>query len=147
MHDPSSDPGMTDLQKCYEFLTSLTPTTPPASPSLLLYAQPNRVPRGGNGDIPVWAAGAAGGEITAWGANSLFRTSDAVHEHFAREKTPHWLAAAERYLEQREGELLRFKQSSQSRQPTSAERAYFAGMEIGIRKLRRIVDRHAERLL
>lgn len=135
LHDPSFDRSMTGLRQCYAFLTSASPMAPPASHSLLLYAQPNRVFHWARGDIPVWAA------------HRSSRTSDAVQEHFARDKTPQWLAATERYLEQREGELLRFKESSQSRQPTSAEQAYFAGMEIGIRKLRRIVDHHAERLL
>lgn len=135
LHDPSTDPGMTGLRQCYAFLTSPRPTAPPASHSLLLYAQPNQVPHGVSGDTPVWVV------------RPSFRTSNAVQEHFARDRTPQWLAAAERYLEQREGELLRFKQSSQSREPTSAEQAYFAGVETGIRKLRRIVDHHAERLL
>jgi hypothetical protein len=135
MHDPSSDPSMTGLRKCYEFLTSPGPTVPPASHGLLLYAQPSHVARGSGGDAPMWAA------------RPPFRTSNAVQVHFARGDTPQWIAAAERYLEQRESELLRFKQSSQSRQPTSTEQAYFSGMEAGIRKLRRIVDQHAERLL
>jgi hypothetical protein len=55
-----------------------------------------------------------------------------------------WLAAAERYIEQQQGELIRYRQSTTQRRPTAAEEAYFSGVESALRKIREVVDRHAE---
>ena len=73
--------------------------------------------------------------------------ADAVKEHFEREETPMWLSAAERYLEQQQGELIRYRQSLDARTPTPSEQAYYAGVESAIRKVRHVVDKYAQEAL
>jgi hypothetical protein len=135
LHDQALDPDLAALQKCYAFLTSTTPALPPASPSLMLMAQPKQVYVQESTVLP-----------TSPG-DDLPPSSGAVKEHFEREETPMWLSAAERYLEQQQGELIRYRQSLDARTPTSSEQAHYAGVESAIRKVRQVVDKYAQEAL
>jgi hypothetical protein len=73
--------------------------------------------------------------------------SAAVQAHFDRDETPGWLAAAERYLEQQEAQVMRFRSEARTRTPTAAEVAHFEGVATAVRKARDVIDRHAERTL
>jgi hypothetical protein len=135
LHDPELDPGSTALADCYRFLTWPTPSEPPSSPGLTLMAQPRQVYPAGSSSLTT----SRGDDLPLAGAS--------VVEHFAREETPMWLAAAERYLEHQQGELLSFRQAASERQPTPSEQAYYSGVESAIRQVRGIIDRHAEAAL
>jgi hypothetical protein len=137
LHDQELDQDFTGLQACYAFLTAPAPGFPPATPSLMLMAQPKQVYVPESPLLPT----SAGDDLPAPG--------DAVKEHFEREETPMWLGAAERYLEQQQGELIRYRQSLDldARTPTSSEQAYFAGVESAIRKVRQVVDKYAQEAL
>jgi hypothetical protein len=133
LHDPRGDGTMVALERAYFFLWMGTwdPGWPPADPSLLLYAQPSQIP----GPIPKEYAP---DEILA------LRSSPAVREHLAREETPVWLAAAERFINESEGDLIRFRDSTLQRQPTRAQTAYYTGVEVALRQIRAVVNKHAE---
>jgi hypothetical protein len=119
---------------CYAFLADPVPGRPPVSPGLQLYAQPRQVaddhasqaPSGGSADLA---------------------PSAAVQAHFDKEETPAWLAAAQRYLEQQEAQVMRFESESRTRTPTAAEVAHFDGVAAAVRKARGVIDKHAERTL
>lgn len=123
------------LRECYAFLTATAPGSPPASPSLMLMAQPKQVYVPESPALPT----APGDDLPA--------PADAVKEHFERDETPMWLSAAERYLEQQNGELIRYRQSLDTRTPTSSEQAYYGGVESAIRKVRDVVDKYAQETL
>jgi hypothetical protein len=133
LHDPALDGDHAALTEAYRFLTEAQPSVPPASASLTMYAQPRQVLQ----EVPHlrpadgWTVG----------------PSSAVQAQFDKEETPGWLAAAQRYLEQQELTLMRFRSESQSRTPSPAEQSHYAGVESALRKARDVIDRHAERLL
>ncbi|MBL1079823.1 hypothetical protein JK358_36015 [Nocardia sp. 2] len=132
LHEPADATGTTELTECYDFLADFRPAAPPASPRILLYAQPRRVRR------------PAGREPAEPLSNRAPMTrSAAVSKHFDRDATPAWLGAAQRYIEQKEGELRRFHDWADSSNPNEA--AYYAGIESGLEKVRAVVERHAER--
>jgi hypothetical protein len=133
LHYPAHDDGLTALEAAYRFLASPLPTMPPSSPSLVLYAQPRQVAQ----------------EVAHLASSSdpAFEPSQAVQAHFERDETPGWLAAAQRYLEQQDGALMRFRSESLERTPTQAELSHYAGVETALRKAREVIDIHAERLL
>ncbi len=135
LHDQALDQDFTKLQECYAFLTAAAPGFPPASPSLMIMAQPKQVYVAESPMLPT----STGDDLPAPG--------DAVKEHFERDETPMWLSAAERYLEQQQGELIRYRQSTDARTPTPSEQAYFAGVESAIRKVRTVVDKYAQEAL
>jgi len=132
LHDPALDPEYDQLRNVYAFLASDVPSLPPATPCLSLMAQPQQVYAPGSPALPTSSA------------QELPPPTGAVTRQFASEDTPMWLAAAERYIEQQQGELIRYRQSTMQRRPTPAEEAYFSGVESALRKIREVVDRHAE---
>jgi hypothetical protein len=73
--------------------------------------------------------------------------SYAVAEHFEREDTPAWLAAAESYFDQQQADLLRFEQSKRRRNATKAEEAYYAGVRQALEEARAVINQHAEQTL
>ena len=135
LHDPTLDQDFAMLRECYAFLTAAAPGFPPASPSLMLMAQPKQVYVPESPALPT----STGDDLPA--------PAGAVKEHFEREETPMWLSAAERYLEQQQGELIRYRQSLDARTPTPSEQAYYAGVESAIRKVRHVVDKYAQEAL
>lgn len=134
LHDPREDPGLDALRDGYRFLSAGEPVPAPASPALTLCTQPHQVLRRHPEDVE-----------TPQGSLSL-RSSPAVQEQFDRDQTPMWLAAAERYLEHWEGELVKFQSSQERRTPTPIEVSYYTGIETALHKIRDVVDRHAEQL-
>jgi hypothetical protein len=135
LHDPQTDPTMKTLGRAYRFLSAPGPTRPPADPSIMLYAQPHRI------------AGLNLDHAPAVPSNADLKSSSAVKEHFSRGDTPRWLAAAERFIEDREAELIRFQQSKRDQPPTPQQEAYFNGVQNALRKVRTVVNQHAERRL
>jgi hypothetical protein len=133
LHDPQEDQELAALEQSYRFLTHDGPSVPPVSPSLALYAQPRQVIQEGEA-LP---------EADSWS----IQPSSAVQAQFEKDDTPGWLAVAQRYLEQQELALMRFRTESQSRTPSPAEVSHYAGVESGLRKARGVIDQHAERLL
>jgi hypothetical protein len=135
LHDPQTDPDMKTLGQAYRFLSVRGPARPPADPSIMLYAQPHQV-AGLNLDHAPEVPGDAD-----------LKSSSAVKEHFSRDDTPRWLAAAERFIEDREAEVIRFQQSKRDQPPTPQQEAYFNGVQNALRKMRVVVNQHAERRL
>lgn len=135
LHDPRADPAMRTLGWAYEFLSAPGPTRPPANPSIMLYAQPHQV------------LGVDPDHVPAVPGDANLQSSAAVKEHFARDDTPGWLGAAERFIEDREAELIRFQQSRADQRSTPQQEAYFNGVQNALQKVRAVVDEHAERRL
>ena len=133
LHDASLDDDHAALTEAYRFLTESQPSVPPASASLTMYAQPRQVLQ----EVPHLRP------ADGW----TVEPSGAVQAQFDKEETPGWLAAAQRYLEQQELTLMRFRNETQSRTPSPAEQSHYAGVESALRKARDVIDRHAERLL
>ena len=135
LHDPQTDPTMETLGQAYAFLSAPGLARPPADPSIMLYAQPHHVANL-NLDHARGVPGDAG-----------LKSSSAVKEHLSRDDTPRWLAAAERFIEEREADLIRFQQSREEYPPTPQQEAYFNGVQNALRKVRVVVNQHAERRL
>lgn len=135
LHDPALDPGHEALAGCFAFLADTAPGRPPVSPGLQLYTQPRQVADDSTSQPP---PGAGSADLAP---------SAAVQAHFDRDDTPAWLAAAQRYLEQQEAQVMRFESESRSRTPTAAEVAHFDGVAAAVRKARGVIDKHAERTL
>lgn len=137
LHDPNLDGGveapLDGLAEGYRFLASPYPGLPPVSPGLQLYVQPRQV--------------AQERMLTPPRGAGLAPPSAAVQSQFEKDETPAWLGAAQRYLEQQETLLLRFAQETESREPSRAETAHYAGIASAVQKAREVIDRHAERLL
>lgn len=133
LHDPTLDPGMDILRGGYSFLSSPEPARPPAHPSLMLFAQPRQI-----ADINL-------DEAPPTIVFEALASSSAVNEHFTRDDTPVWLSAAERYIDQHEADLIRFRQSQGDRSQTRSQVAYYEGVESALRKIRIVVDKHAEK--
>lgn len=130
LHEPTNRIETSELTACYRFLSDHLPAQAPANPRVLLYAQPRQVRRPPDQAQP---------------DQSRTTKSPAVTKHFERDSTPAWLGAAQRYIEQKEGELRRFQESETTPNPTEA--AHYAGLESGLQKVRAVVERHAEREL
>ncbi len=135
LHDPALDPGYEAMAGCYAFLADPAPGRAPVSPGLQLYAQPRQVADEST-SLPPTDRGSAD-----------LSPSAAVQAHFDRDETPAWLAAAQRYLEQQEAQVMRFESESRSRTPTAAEVAHFDGVAAAVRKARGVIDKHAEQSL
>ena len=133
-HDPQLD-GIV-LGDAYRFLASQEPDIPPRSPGLFIYAQPSRV-----------GAGGGSADLDPRLTLESMPTSSAVKEHFAKEETPGWLAAAERYVDEQQAEVVRFEQSKSLRSPTQSQMDYYEGAKQGLAELRSLIDTHAEEAL
>lgn len=142
LHDPEIDPDYDDLAACARFLASAGPSTPPTSPALQLYVQPRQV---AGVDLGAGASGAEEGEGSE--DVSVPRPTPSVQAHFELEETPTWLAAAQRYLEQQEAQLMRFEVEAQTRTPTEAEVAHYDGISAAVGKAREVIEVHARRAL
>lgn len=130
LHSPAAAAETAELTVCYRFLADFRPAEAPSNPNVLLYAQPRHVQRPPDQAPP---------ELPAT------TQSPSVTKHFERDSTPAWLGAAQRYIEQQEGELRRFQESAAVANPNEA--AHYAGIEAGLQKVRAVVERHAEREL
>lgn len=136
LHDARVDHGaMERLASAWAFLTAPGRASPPAHPSLMLFAQPRQVvgagsAEGGGPDSPPVAA--ATGPVT---------------EHFSRAATPRWLAASQRFIEETTAELMRLREVARERSLTDAEEDEVVGVEAALDKIRALVDAHAERAL
>ena len=135
MNDPALDGSHQALADAYAFLSSPSPASPPASKGLVLFAQPRQV------------AGIDPEEVSESVRLDAFASSAAVEEHLAREETPVWLSAAERFIDENEAELIRFWQTSQSKSPTKSQKAYYSGVETALKKIRTVVNKHAAQQL
>lgn len=129
LHEPTDATQTSELTACYRFLADFRPAEPPANPHVLLYTQPRQVMRPEGQVLPDFPV----------------TESSSVTKHFERDSTPAWLGAAQRFIEQKEGELRRFQESAQTPNPNEA--AHYAGIEAGLQKVRAVVERHAEREL
>jgi len=132
LHDRRFGNGMFDLTDGYAFLSSVEKVPPPAAASVMLYAQPRQVSETSYGD-----------DRLQLGVGEL-ASSEAVKRQFARDDTPGWLSSAQRYIEDSEAEIYRFRESSKEQPPTKSQVAYFDGVESALRKLRSVIDRHAQ---
>lgn len=133
LHDPRLDPELMDLREAYRFLSAPGQARAPATPSLVMCVQPHRVLR----ELD---------DVEMPPGDLALRSSPAVKEQFERDRTPMWLSAAERYIEQWESDLIKFRRSSAERSPTPVEVSYYAGVETALHKIRDVVNRHAEEL-
>jgi hypothetical protein len=131
LHEPGGDPMLSELADCYRFVASPIPAMPAASPQLMLYAQPSQIARLSSGNQPF---------------ESTLADSPAVQRQFERDDPPVWVVAAQRYIEAKVAELLRFEQAKRLEPWTPAEIAYYAGVESGLEKVRGVVERHVEGL-
>ncbi|MER5326909.1 hypothetical protein [Streptosporangium roseum] len=132
LHDLGDEERADDLAQSYKFLSATAPAHPPASPNLVLFAQPGQIADLDLSQTPE--------KVVA----PLLPPSPAVKELFARGETPGWLSAAQRFIEQSEAELIRFKQSREQRDPSHSEAAFYEGKQAALEKIREVVDRHAE---
>jgi hypothetical protein len=133
LHDPQTDPALETLRQAYAFLSAPEPGRPPADQSIMLFAQPRQV-----ANLDLKHAPEAPGDAE-------LRSSSALRKHLSRDDTPRWLAAAERFIEEREADLIRFRQSREEHPPTAQQEAYFNGVQNALRRVRLVVNRHAER--
>jgi hypothetical protein len=132
LHDAVADPDLTALTGTYSLLAAQGPGAPPAHPSLVLFAQPSQI--AGMTGAPSWV-------------KSVLRAVNfvgAVQARRATDDTPQWVAAAARYIEEREVELVRFREGLESEPATSAQTAHFAGVEAALPKIRAVVEKYAE---
>ena len=134
LHDSGLDDEFFALEAAYRFLIDPQPGMPPSSASLQVHAQPRQVAQEAR-------------QLPPQGKDVGPEPSAAVQAHFERDETPGWLSAAQRYLEQQEVQLLRFRSETERRTPSPTEVARYAGIESALKKAHAVIDRHAERLL
>lgn len=153
LHDDRLDPSLGDLRAGYAFLTAAR-GIPPATPSLSLVVQPHQVgepdslaPPPMSAPAPMPPPMAPSMSPPSSSSSDSFGRSAAVQEHFGRDETPMWLAAAERYLEEQHGRLIRFQQALADRTPTSAEQAHYDGVASALQKVRDVVEKYARETL
>lgn len=132
LHDTAADPDLTALTGTYALLAAQGPAAPPAHPSLVLFAQPRQV------------AGVTGAESPVKSALPPVNLVRAVRARYATDDTPQWVTAAARYIDEREAELVRFREGLESQPATSAQTAHFAGLEVALPKIRAVVEKYAE---
>jgi hypothetical protein len=118
------------LAGTYRLLSARERDEPPADPHLVLFVQPRRI----EGLEP-----SAGGDV-----GEIAPATPAIEQHFERAETPVWVAASDQYIREREAELVRFRESAHEQEPTPAQIAYYAGVESAIKRIRGVLDKHAE---
>jgi hypothetical protein len=130
LHDAlaTTDPDV--LARTYRLLSARERGEPPGDPGLVLFVQPRRV----KGLEP-----SAGGTI-----DHIAPPTPAIETHLERPDTPLWVAASDQYVREREAELVRFRESAHDQPPTDAQIAYYAGVESALKRIRGVLDKHAE---
>ena len=130
LHNACEDRKMAVLGDAYAFLTAELVGQPPASPALVLFAQPRQVD------------GVKDGSVRR--EFDLLKRSEAVATYLSRDETPAWIAASEQYIKEREAELIRFEESKTDQKPSRGQLAYYAGVESALHEIKGVVDKHAE---
>ncbi len=122
------------ISTCYKLLLAGYPMPAPVDERLVMYLQPRQVMRIRDGSPESNDSHALGPDLDE--PAIVVAQSDAP--------APAWLSAAERYIEQKQGEVRRFELSAATRSPTKNEVAYYDGIQSGLTKAREIVARYAE---
>lgn len=146
LHDPEiGDPS--DLAACYHFLADAKPGSPPMSPGLQLYAQPRQVRAAdlSSDGVYHWTTDENDDWFTESNGKTYEEVPSPVQDLFDRKVTPRWVAAAQRYLEQQEAQLMRFEDEKLRRTPTAVELAHFEGIRSALSKAQRAIQNLAER--
>lgn len=130
LHDVASTATDDVLAHTYRLLSGRERDEAPADPGLVLFVQPRRI---------------KGLEPSAEGyVGQVAPPTPAIEEHLERAETPLWVAASDQYIREREAELMRFRESAQEQTPTPAQIAYYAGVENALKRIRGVLDKHAE---
>lgn len=135
MHDAAAESRMRVLADAYELLSGAGPGRPPADPSVVLFAQPRQI------------ASVRPQDALPDHRLQTLVASPAVLAHFAADDTPQWIAVAQRYINENETDLVRFRDAAKRQPPTRTQLAHYAGVEEALHKIRAIVDKHAEKSL
>jgi len=134
VHDAALDPGAGALEAAYRVLLGAA-TVPPASPALAWVVQPRLVEPEATEEVLVPRTRAVPRAVAAGpGTRAAYEAGEPV---------PGWLAAAERFVEQRGAELARFHDRAANLDTTPEEVSYYAGVEKALERVRDLVDAHA----
>ncbi|GAB4064151.1 hypothetical protein GCM10028777_09520 [Angustibacter speluncae] len=132
--DLGRDLDASDVRGTYAFLCRQDPALPPRHPDSLLACEPYRV-RG--------AGSLHGGPHTTIEAPAAARPTGAIDAIIHDEETPAWVAAAQRFIEQRHLELARLRRDAPVGSSTPESRSAIEGIEEAIADLTAVIEQWA----
>ena len=132
--DLGRDVDASDVRGAYAFLCRPDPALPPRHPGSLLACEPHRV-RG--------AGAVHGGPHTVVEASAAARPAGAIAAIIHDEETPAWVAAAQRFIEQRHLELARLRRDAPISSATPESRHAVEGVEEAIADLSAVIEQWA----
>lgn len=128
------DLDASDVRGAYAFLCRPDPALPPRHPGSLLACEPYRVRGGG---------GLQGGPHTSVEAPAAAYPSGAIGAIIHDEETPAWVAAAQRFIEQRHLELARLRRDAPIGTASPESRHEIEGIEDAIEDLTAVIEQWA----
>jgi hypothetical protein len=132
--DLGRDVDASDVRGAYAFVCRQDPALPPRHPGSLLACEPYRV-RGGSA--------VQGGPHTPIVAPAAAHPTGAIAEIIHDEETPAWVAAAQRFIEQRHLELARLRRDAPIGAATPESRHAVEGVEEAIADLSAVIEQWA----
>lgn len=132
--DLGRDVDASDVRGAYAFLCRADPALPPRHPGSLLACEPYRV-RGGTS--------LRGGPHTTIEAPAAAHPSGAIGAIIHDAETPAWVAAAQRFIEQRHLELARLRRDAPVGSSTPESRNAIEGIEEAISDLTAVIEQWA----
>jgi hypothetical protein len=133
--DLEADPGSAEVEVGYRFLYSPRPITPPALTHGMLLCEPLRAPK----TLMTQAA-----SVTFEVATPASATLQGVAaELMAAENTPLWLAAAQRFVEQRQLELARYQGRPKTGTRSQEAEAVVLGVETALAAIQKALEQKA----
>lgn len=132
--DLAVDVDASDVRGAYAFLCRPDPALPPRHPGSLLACEPYRVRGGG---------GLQGGPHTSVEAPAAAHPSGAIGAIIHDEETPAWVAAAQRFIEQRHLELARLRRDAPIGTTMPESRHAIEGVEDAIEDLTAVIEQWA----
>lgn len=132
--DLGRDVDASDVRGAYAFLCRADPALPPRHPGSLLGCEPYRVRGGGS---------LQGGPHTTIVAPAAAHPSGAIDAIIHDAETPAWVAAAQRFIEQRHLELARLRRDAPVGSSTPEARNTIEGIEEAIADLTAVIEQWA----
>ncbi|MEK6374289.1 MAG: hypothetical protein AABO58_16500 [Acidobacteriota bacterium] len=130
-HDLEMDPEAATLGEAYRLLFSRKPERPPASPAVFIYCQPFRV-----------LAPSEDG-VRAISEPQMVEPSELDSVYDTADNVPAWIAASERYVEERELRLRKLRREPGRETPNAMRQRTSETLESTLKEIRAVVARIA----
>ncbi|WP_155917900.1 hypothetical protein [Marmoricola sp. URHB0036] len=133
--DLSADPGCGEVEAGYQFLYAQEQGTPPRLTHGMLVSEPTRAP---DDLLPLTYGVASSADARPRGAAATLMEA---------ENTPIWLAAAQRFVEQRQVQLAQYQKTAKSGTQTPEAAAVALGVEVALAAIQEALATKASALI